>query len=92
MPSLIERIGSRTVLVDANLPIELAESLRERGLSVRHVNEIDPNMSDTHIQIIMYETDVLLTRDRNFRFKLSKSRAILLPATKRTEQLLAMVG
>jgi predicted nuclease of predicted toxin-antitoxin system len=92
MPTLLERIGNRTVLIDANLPNQLAEVLRKKGLSVRHVNEIDRSMRDTHIQIIMYDSDVLLTKDREFRFKLSKSRAILIKPWKTKDQLLAMVG
>ena len=91
MPTLLEKIGNRTVLIDENLPIDLVELLRQKGLSVRHVAEMNRPMSDTHIQIIMYDTDVLLTRDRNLRFKVSKSRAILIKGTKTKEQLLAMV-
>lgn len=92
MLTLLEKIGNRTVLIDENLPIALAEALRKKGLSVRHVAEMNRSMSDTYIQIIMYDTDVLLTRDRNLRFKVSKTRAILLKSTKTKEQLLAMVG
>lgn len=77
MSSLIERIGNRTVLIDSNLPVQLADSLRKKGLSVRHVNEINPRLSDTHIQIIMLPTDVLLTRDGNLYWKL-KGKAIFL--------------
>jgi uncharacterized protein with PIN domain len=92
MPSLIERIGNRTVLIDENLPLALAKALRQKGLSVRHVCEMKRPMSDTYIQIIMSDTDVLLTRDRNLRFKVSKSRAIFIKGMKTKEQLLAMVG
>lgn len=92
MPTLLEKIGNRTILVDANLPIALAEALRDKGLSVRHVCEMNRRMPDSNIQIIMSETDVLITRDREFRFKLSKSQAILLKHWKTTEQLVALVG
>jgi uncharacterized protein with PIN domain len=91
MSALKEKIGNRTVLIDANLPIELAESLRRGGLSVRHVSEMNGTMSDTHIQIIMWPSDVLLTRDRNLRFKVGKTKSILLPPRKSTAQLLALI-
>ena len=84
MPSLKDRIGERFVLIDANLPLALAESLRGRGLSVRHVSEMNPTMSDTHVQIIMWPNDVLLTRDRNLRFKVGKGKSILLSPRKAT--------
>ena len=92
MPTLAEKIGKRTVLVDENLPLVLAHALREKGLSVRHVKEMHLPMSDTHIQIQRYDTDVLLTRDRHFRFKLGKGRSILIKSWKTKEQMLAMVG
>lgn len=92
MPSLVERIGDRTVLIDENLPLALAKALRQKGFSVRHICEMNRPMSDTFIQIIMSDTDVLLTRDWNLRFKVSKSRAILIKGTRTKEELLAMVG
>ncbi len=67
----------RTVFIDSNLPVQLAESLRKKSLLVRHVNEINPRMSDTHFQITMLSTDVLLTRDGNQYCKL-RDRAIFL--------------
>jgi len=77
MPTLLETIGNRTVLIDSNLPIQLADSLRRARLSVRHVNEINPRMSDIHVQNIMLPTDVLLTRDANLYWKV-KGKAIFL--------------
>lgn len=92
MPTVLEKIGNRTVLIDENLPTALAEALRQKGLSVGHVAEMNRPMSDTHIQIITYDTDILITRDRNLRFKVSKSKAILIKRMKTKEQLLAMVS
>ena len=91
MSRLTEKIGNRTVLIDSNLPIQLATSLRKQGLSVRHVNEINPRMSDTHIQIIMYPTDVLLTRDGNLYWKL-KSKAIFLGIGSKTRRKVAFAS
>lgn len=79
MVSLIERIGNRTVLVDACVPVHLARALRRAGLSVRHMNEINPRMPDTHIEyLIMLPSDVLITHDRLFARFLGPKRAILL--------------
>ncbi len=47
-PTLFERIGNRTVIIDENLLLVLAFAFRERGLSVRHVSEMHLPMSDTH--------------------------------------------
>ena len=91
MSRLTERIGNRTVLIDSNLPIQLADSLRKAGLSVRHVNEINPKMPDTYIQIIMYPTDVLLTRDGNLYWKL-KGRAIFLGIGTKTRRKIAFTS
>jgi hypothetical protein len=91
LTSLIQQIGQRTVLIDSNLPIQLADSLRKAGLSVRHVNEINPKMSDTHIQIIMHPTDVLLTRDGNLYWKL-KGRAIFLGIGIKTRRRIAFAS
>ncbi len=92
MPSLLERIGNRTVLIDANLPIQLADSLRQKGLSVRHVSEINPKMSDTNIQNIMYPTDVLLTRDGNLYWQLGRGRAIFLGLGTKTRRRVAEIS
>ncbi|HEX7032126.1 MAG TPA: DUF5615 family PIN-like protein [Nitrososphaera sp.] len=79
MTSLIERIGSRTVLVDACVSVRLAKALRKAGLSVRHMNEINPRMPDAHIEyLIMLPTDVLITHDTFFARFLGPKRAILL--------------
>lgn len=91
MPGLIERIGNHTVLIDANLPIQLADSLRRKGLRARHVCEIDPEMSDTYIQIIMWPTDILLTRDGNLYWKL-KGKAIFLALGTKTRRNIAFVS
>jgi uncharacterized protein with PIN domain len=63
-------------MIDACLSIHLAKYLREKGLSVRHVSEINPRLSDTHIKYMMLQTDVLLTRDRDFYKQLGNRRAI----------------
>ena len=88
---MIERIGNRTVLIDSNIPNQLADSLRKAGLSVRHVNEINPRMSDIHIQIIMLPTDVLLTRDGNLYWKL-KGKAIFLGLSTKTRRNVAFTS
>jgi hypothetical protein len=92
MPTLLEKIGNRSVMVDENLPLALADVLREKGLSVRHVNEMNKPMSDNHILIQMHDTDVLITKDRHFRFVVGKSRSIFIEPGTTIEQLLAMVG
>ncbi|HXG06592.1 MAG TPA: DUF5615 family PIN-like protein [Nitrososphaera sp.] len=79
MTSLIERIGNRTVLVDACVSVRLAKALRKAGLTVRHMNEINPRMPDAHIEyLIMEATDVLITHDTFFARFLGPKRAILL--------------
>ncbi|MEP0825923.1 MAG: hypothetical protein HRF40_10590 [Nitrososphaera sp.] len=79
MTSLIERIGNRTVLVDACVSVRLAKALRKVGLSVRHMNEINPRMPDAHIEyLIMLPSDVLITHDTFFARFLGPKRAILL--------------
>ena len=78
-------------MIDSNIPIQLADSLRKAGLSVRYVNEINPRMSDTHIQIIMYPTDVLLTRDGNLYWKL-KGKAIFLGLGTKTRRNVAFTS
>jgi hypothetical protein len=79
MTSLLERIGNRTVLVDACVSPRLAKALRKAGLSVRHMNEINPRMPDAHIEILVLEpNDVLITHDRMFARFLGPRKAILL--------------
>jgi hypothetical protein len=65
-----EKIGNRTVLIDANLPIQLAESLRKKWLQVRHVCEINTKTSDSHIHEIVWPIDVSLMRDSSLYWKL----------------------
>ena len=78
--SLLERIGKRTVLVDACVSPRIARALRKAGLSsVRHMNEINPMMPDAHIEYLVLEpTDVLITHDRMFARFLGPQKAILL--------------
>jgi predicted nuclease of predicted toxin-antitoxin system len=79
MTSLLERIGNRSVLVDACVSPRLAKALRAKGLSVRHMNEINKRMPDTHIELFVLEpTDVLITHDRMFARFLGPRKAILL--------------
>ena len=58
------------------MSIHLARYLRQKGLSVRHVAEINPALPDAHIEFLMLPSDVLLTRDRDFYKQLGKDRAI----------------
>ncbi|WP_148680884.1 DUF5615 family PIN-like protein [Candidatus Nitrososphaera gargensis] len=76
---MIERIGNRTVLLDACVSPRLVKALRKAGLSVRHMNEIKPSMPDAHIEyLIMLPSDVLITHDTFFARFLGPKRAILL--------------
>jgi predicted nuclease of predicted toxin-antitoxin system len=76
--NLLDRIGTnRTVLVDACVSIRLAKALRKAGLTVRHMNEINPRMPDTHIEaLIMEPADVLITHDFFFARYLGPKKAI----------------
>jgi hypothetical protein len=77
---LITRIGGRRVIVDACVSRDLANSLRSRGLVVRHVVDINARLQDQEIADLMYADEVLITRDNRFYKMLGKDRAILLSA------------
>lgn len=88
MPSLEKRIGKRTVVVDANLPVHLAQSLRRKGFSVVHVVEVNPKMPDIQIQAMMRPTDVILTCDRRL-YIILRPNAIFLTIGKKTRRRVA---
>jgi uncharacterized protein with PIN domain len=75
---LITKIGNRRVIVDACVSREIANSLRYRGLIVRHVVDINAKLTDLEIAALMYADEVLVTRDCGFYKILGKERAILL--------------
>lgn len=76
--SLIARINGRRVIIDACVSRELANSLRNGGLVVRHVADINSALGDHEIAKMMHADEVLITRDYRFYRMLGDARAILL--------------
>jgi len=76
--SLVARINGRRVIIDACVSRDLANSLRNSGLLVRHVADINSALGDHAIAKMMYADEVLITRDYRFYRMLGESRAILL--------------
>jgi uncharacterized protein with PIN domain len=76
--SLVSRINGRRVLVDACVSRDLANNLRNSGLVVRHVADINSALKDHEIAKMMHADEVLITRDYKFYKMLGEARAILL--------------
>lgn len=76
--SLVARINGRRVIVDACVSRDLANSLRNSGLEVRHVADINSALGDHEIAKMMHADEVLITRDFRFYRMLGEPRAILL--------------
>jgi hypothetical protein len=76
--SLIARINGRRVIIDACVSRDLANSLRDSGLTVRHVADINSALGDHEIAKMMHADEVLITRDYRFYRMLGESKAILL--------------
>lgn len=77
-PNLISKIDGRPVMIDACVSRELAKSLRDRGIAVRHVADINTALKDHEIASMMHADEVLITRDHRFYRMLGEARAILL--------------
>ena len=75
---LVNVINGRRVIVDACVSRDLAESLKQTGLRVRHVADINTALKDHEIASLMYADEVLITRDYEFYKMLGEPRAILL--------------
>jgi hypothetical protein len=78
---IVIRIGKRRVIVDACVSREVAGSLRNNGLIVRHVVDINSKLKDLEIAALMYPDEVLITKDCGFYRLLGKEKAILLSPT-----------
>ncbi|MEW6604069.1 MAG: DUF5615 family PIN-like protein [Thermoproteota archaeon] len=76
--SLLSRINGRRVIIDACVSRDLANGLRNAGLVVRHVADINSALKDQEIAMMMHADEVLITRDQRFYRMLGHSRAILL--------------
>ena len=76
--SLISRINGRPVIVDACVSRDLANKLRNSGVIVRHVADINSALGDHEIAKMMFADEVLITRDYRFYRMLGEARAILL--------------
>jgi len=75
---MVIRIAGRRVIVDACVSREIASNLRNNGLIVRHVVDINAKLKDLEIAALMYPDEVLITRDFGFYRLLGKEKAILL--------------
>jgi hypothetical protein len=73
-------ISGRRVIVDACVSRVLAESLKQAGLKVRHVADINTALKDHEIAKLMHPDEVLITRDYRFYKMLGDAKAILLAA------------
>ncbi len=76
--NLVSRINGRRVIVDACVSRDLANRLRNSGLIVRHVADINTALKDDEIAKMMYQDEVLITRDYKFYKMLGEAKAILL--------------
>jgi hypothetical protein len=77
-PSLLSRINGRRVIIDACVSRDLANNLRNSGLMVRHVADINSALKDHEIAKMMYADEVIVTRDYRFYRMLGDAKAILL--------------
>lgn len=82
--SLVSRINGRRVIIDACVSRDLANNLRNIGLVVRHVADINTALKDHEIAKMMYTDEVLITRDHRFYRTLGEARAILLASGSNT--------
>jgi hypothetical protein len=82
--SLVSRINGRRVIVDACVSRDLVNSLRNSGLVVRHVADINSALGDHEIARMMHADEVLITRDYRFYKMLGEARAILLASGSNT--------
>ncbi|MEP0825054.1 MAG: DUF5615 family PIN-like protein [Nitrososphaera sp.] len=82
--NLLERINGRRVIIDACVSRDLANGLRNAGLMVRHVADINSALKDHEIAMMMYADEVLITRDQRFYRMLGQARAILLASGSNT--------
>jgi hypothetical protein len=82
--SLVSRINGRRVIVDACVSRDLANNLRNSGLVVRHVADINSALGDHEIAKMMHADEVLITRDYRFFRMLGEARAILLASGSNT--------
>lgn len=76
--SLVNKISGRRVIVDACVSKDLAKNLKNCGLVVRHVADINIMLKDHEIAKMMHADEVLITRDYRFYRTLGETRAILL--------------
>ena len=76
--NLVSRVNGRRVIVDACVSRDLANKLRNSGLVVRHVADINAALKDHEIANMMHSDEVLITRDYRFYKMLGEARAILL--------------
>jgi uncharacterized protein with PIN domain len=76
--SLVNKISGRRVIVDACVSKDLANNLKNSGLVVRHVADINIMLKDHEIAKMMHADEVLITRDYRFYRMLGETRAILL--------------
>jgi uncharacterized protein YaiI (UPF0178 family) len=83
-PSLISRINGRRVIIDACVSRDLANNLKNSGLVVRHVADINTALADHEIAKMMHADEVLITRDFRFYRMLGEARAILLSSGSNT--------
>jgi hypothetical protein len=82
--SLISRINGRRVIIDACVSRDLANNLKNSGLVVRHVADINNALADHEIAKMMHVDEVLITRDYRFYRVLGEARAILLAPASNT--------
>src|SRR5215831_9431860 len=75
---IVGLLDGKSVVVDACVSRDIARKLIDRGVTARHITDLDPQMTDREIELIMLPTDVLITKDVNFAKSLGE-RAILLP-------------
>lgn len=75
---LVSKINGRPVIIDACVSRDLASKLRNAGLVVRHVADINTALKDHEIAKMMHPDEVLITRDYRFYRALGDARAILL--------------
>lgn len=82
--SLLSRINGRRVIVDACMSRDLANNLKNSGIVVRHVADINTALKDQEIANMMYADEVLITRDYRFYKILGEAKAILLAPASNT--------
>src|SRR5690606_14761664 len=82
--NLLDRINGRRVIIDACVSRDFANGLRNTGLVVRHVADINSALKDQEIAMMMHADEVLITRDHRFYRMLGQARAILLTSGSNT--------